>query len=132
MTGIRTKQLTHYWIGECRPGVRRLGQPGRALLPALCVNAEGSVGDGYAAAVAAADGELTGDGDDHAAQQRLACYRHFEAPTSRPRVGRRPSRRSSRASYTAPEGADRRAPADVCPTCHTQLPATKVCDNYCT
>ena len=23
------------------------------------------------------------------------------------------------------------APIDVCPTCNTQLPATKVCDNYC-
>jgi hypothetical protein len=134
VTGIRTKQLTHYWIGDVLGRVSS-DSAGREepLLSALCVNADGSVGEGYAAAVAAADGELTGDGDDHAAQQRLACYRYFEAPDLPAEGG---------SAALTPQLAARRtrlrkariaeAPADVCPTCHTQLPATKVCDNYCT
>jgi hypothetical protein len=134
VTGIRTRQLTHYWIGDVLGRVSRDSMSREEpLLSALCVNADGSVGDGYAAGVAAADGEVNGDGDDHAAQQRLACYRFFEAPDL-PAAG-------GSAALT-PQLAARRtrlrkariaeAPADVCPTCHTQLPATKVCDNYCT
>lgn len=134
VTAIRTKQLTHYWIGDVLGRVARdSSQRGEPLLSALCVNSEGSVGDGYAVAVGEIDGPLTVDGDDHAAQQRLACYRLFEA-TGLPADGgsaaltpqlaaRRTRLRKARIAET---------PADVCPTCHTQLPATKVCDNYCT
>lgn len=134
VTGIRTKQLTHYWIGDVLGRVSRdSAGRGEPLLSALCVNSEGSVGDGYAVAVAAVSDELTGDGDDHAAQQRLACYRFFEAPdlpaeggsaALTPQLAARRTRlRKARIAET---------PADVCPTCNTQLPATKVCDNYCT
>ncbi|MGA8247507.1 MAG: hypothetical protein WB797_11420, partial [Nocardioides sp.] len=80
VSGIRTKQMAHYWIGDVLGRVSRDSTTREEpLLSSLCVNAEGSVGDGYAAAVTAADGEAPGDGDDHAAQQRLACYRFFEA-----------------------------------------------------
>lgn len=130
-TGIRTKQLTHYWIGDVLARVSadstRRGEP---LLSSLCVNAQGSVGPGYAPAVQAAYGRAPADADDHAAQERLACHRHFEAPdlpssggvaalthqvaTARARPVRRP----------VPEPRE----APTCPTCHMQMPATGICD----
>ena len=130
-TGIRTRQLTHYWIGDVLGRVSadstRRGEP---LLSSLCVNAQGSVGPGYAPAVQAAYGRAPDDPDDHAAHERLACHRHFEAPdlpasggvaalthqvaTARARPVRRP----------VPE----RREAPTCPTCHMQVPSTGICD----
>ena len=43
------------------------------------MNAEGSVGAGYAGNVASARGPVEGDSDDHAARERLECYRIFGA-----------------------------------------------------
>src|SRR4051812_5115601 len=81
VTGVRSTQQMHYWIGDVLKRVSvesfRRGEP---LLSALCVSSDGSVGERYSTAVAATTGDLTEDGDDHAAVQRLACYRHFAAP----------------------------------------------------
>ena len=81
VTGIQGSQQMHYWIGDVLNRVSRdaFGR-GEPLLSALCVKADGTVGERYAAAVAETTGDLTGDGDDHAAVQRLACYRYFQAP----------------------------------------------------
>jgi hypothetical protein len=131
-TGIRTAQLAHYWIGDVLGRVTadcaRREEP---LLSALCVNSHGSVGDGYAVAAAAAYGHDVGDGDDHAAAERLACYQHFGA-TDLPADGGTPALTTK---LTASRTRNRKAkiaerPVAQCPTCHMALPATGVCD-YC-
>lgn len=80
-TGVRTKSLMQNWIGETLGRVaadcRRRGEP---LLTSLCVSkVDGTVGPGYAVAVTASYGETPEDVELHAAQERLRCYRHFEA-----------------------------------------------------
>jgi hypothetical protein len=134
VTGVRTSQQMHYWIGDVLGRVSRdsYGR-GEPLLSSLCVNADGSVGERYAASVADTTADLTDDGDDHAALQRLECYRHFEA-ADLPADGGSPALTPALAARRARAKKVRlaEAPIDVCPTCNTQLPATKVCDNYCT
>jgi hypothetical protein len=135
VTGVRTSQQMHYWIGDVLGRVSRdsFGR-GEPLLSALCVNADGSVGERYAASVADTTADLADDdGDDHAALQRLACYRHFGAgdlPDDGGSPALTPALTARRARAKKVRLAE--APVDVCPTCNTQLPATKVCDNYCT
>ncbi|WP_344220484.1 hypothetical protein [Kribbella sancticallisti] len=131
-TGIRTKQLMHYWIGDVLARVAadcsRRGEP---LLSSLCVNTEGSVGDGYAIAVTAAYGEAPEDSDAHAANERLACYQHFEAAGLPPDGGSPalvPRLAASRERARKAALADR--PVAQCPTCHLQVPASGICD-YC-
>lgn len=82
-TGNRTRMLVHYWIGDVLGRVaRKCHEEGMPLLSALCVNAEGSVGEGYGVAVLQTYGEpLPDDLDLHAAGERLECYRRF-APLS--------------------------------------------------
>ena len=79
VTGIRTRMLMHYWIGEVLGAVshesRRRGEP---MLSALCVDSEGSVGPGYGGLLAEY-GPVPEDLDTHAADERLACYRYFHA-----------------------------------------------------
>ena len=131
-TGIRTKQLMQHWIGDVLGRVsaecNRRGEP---LLSSLCVNAEGGVGDGYGIAVHAASGQAPGDLDDHAASERLKCYRYFHA-ADLPKDGGVPAlapqlaasrERSRKAKQSA-------RPIPTCPTCFTELPATGICD-YC-
>jgi hypothetical protein len=137
VTGVRSAQQMHYWIGDVlkRVSTDSFGR-GEPLLSALCVSSDGSVGERYSSAVAATTADLgddaTADGDDHAALQRLACYRHFEA-ADLPADGGTPALTPQLAARRARAKKVRlaEAPIDVCPTCHTQLPATKVCDNYC-
>jgi hypothetical protein len=129
-TGIRTRQLMHYWIGDVLERVsKKCAGRNEPLLSSLCVNAEGSVGPGYASAARGAYGRAPDDLDDHAAHERLACYRHFEAPglpagggvaALTPRLAATRAR-TRRASPVRREVA-------TCPTCHMQLPATGVCD----
>lgn len=158
-TAITTTQPVAKWIGpvlaividECH--VR--GEP---FLSALCVSIQGSVGEGYAAAVEHARGTRPTDPDEHAAEERLSCYRHWEA-TGLPRDGGTPLRtahfktvrkapasrpaspaatpRTTSLGRTAPRKASGSAtpapepkPVPLCPKCFTQVPASGICD-YC-
>jgi hypothetical protein len=132
-TGVMTNQLVHYWIGDVLIRVARTcADRGEPLLPALCVKEDGSVGAGYGKAVIDVRGELTEDADDHAAAERLACYRAFGAEI--PEDGGKPALAPQVAAQRARERA-RRATARpmfegrVCPSCHMAIPATGVCDN---
>ena len=79
-TGITTTQLMPQWIGDVLARVTDECQSrDEPLLSSLCVSAQGSVGQGYADAVEKARGERPEDPDGHAADERLACYRHWEA-----------------------------------------------------
>jgi hypothetical protein len=80
-SGIRTRMLMHYWIGDVLGRVsRECHKSGKPMLPALCVHQDGTIGDGYAAALAENyGGSAPRDLDMHAAEERLKCYRHFGA-----------------------------------------------------
>ena len=62
----------------------------------------------------------------------LDQYRYFQAPDL-PADGGSPALTPQLTARRARAKKIRlaEAPIDVCPTCNTQLPATKVCDNYC-
>jgi len=152
-TGITTTQLVHQWIGDVLARVTDECQSrDEPLLSSLCVSAQGSVGQGYADAVEHARGTRPSDPDDHAATERLNCYRHWQA-TGLPLDGGTPLRtahfvqaRQARSSKPAPRAVTARkkaaskpstaAPAPepkavrLCPRCFTQVPASGVCD-YC-
>lgn len=131
-TGITTRQLMQHWIGDVLGRVSaECARRGEPLLSSLCVTAEGSVGPGYVKAVRDAYGEEPEDLDDHAAHERLACHRHFEAPDLPPDGGGPALTRKLAASRerAARQSTPTPRTTATCPTCHLQLPATGVCDD---
>ena len=156
---IRTKQLHMHWIGDVLTRVSLACVERREpLLSALCVDARGHVGPGYAVAVEMQRGTPLSDPDDHAAHERLACHRWHGADlpedgggpvmTVKPPTPRQPTRatrgpaggqgaspRAATPTRTpAPRAARAAAPAPekplaVCPVHFTVLPATGVCDD---
>jgi hypothetical protein len=155
-SGIEASLPMHRWIGDVLRRVTDDCQSrGEPLLSSLCITAQGSVGQGYADAVERARGTRPADPDDHAAHERLACYRHWEAE-GLPRDGGTPLRTAhftpvrKAASRTptprkpaapkAPKprtvGPRKATPAPpaaatkLCPTCFTEVPASGICD-YC-
>jgi hypothetical protein len=81
VTGIRTRVLLMNWIGQVLGGVSRIShRRGQPMLSALCVHADGTVGDGYGQAILDNyGGPLPDDLDMHAAEERLRCHRSFGA-----------------------------------------------------
>jgi hypothetical protein len=156
---IRTKQLHMHWIGDVLARVSAAcHERGEPLLSALCVDARGHVGPGYAVAVEMQRGTPLADPDDHASHERLACHRWHGADlpedgglpvvTVRPPAPRAPARTTSRSP--GGQGASPRAatptrtagsrttsrpasapekPLAVCPVHSTVLPATGICDD---
>ncbi len=149
---IRTRQAVHYWIGEVLYRVaadcERRREPN---LGSLCIRADGSMGDWYADTVLTLRSEAVTDADEHAAIERLECYRRNGAEL--PEGGGEPHRTvrttPSRIRTTAPKvsttrssGASTRVaktprvaksdapPPKVCGTCFMALPASGHCD-YC-
>src|SRR5437016_3469283 len=67
-SGIRTRMLMHYWIGDVLGRVsRECHGRGEPLLSALCVHEDGTIGPGYSWAVGETYGESPGDLEMHAA-----------------------------------------------------------------
>ncbi|MGD9959725.1 hypothetical protein [Nocardioides sp.] len=148
---IRTRQAVHYWIGDVLFRVasdcERRREPN---LGALCIRADGTMGDWYADTILTLRSESVNDADEHAAFERLECYRRHGAeippgggepartvrvpgartrPTSRvgaparsPRAGK-PTKPARVAKSDAP-------PPKVCDRCFMALPASGICD-YC-
>jgi hypothetical protein len=155
---IRTSQQPRAWLGDVLARVAdECARRAEPLLPALCVDARGRVGNGYATAVEIHRGERLDDPEEHASHERLECYRRFGATlppgdgepmridqpaprrTSRATGGadRSPSGRSTRPDSSRP-GAVRKSaakaaevvekPLVVCPVHFTVLPANGICD----
>lgn len=129
-TEITATQRMHYWIGDVLALVAtECATRGEPNLAALCVNAEGSVGEKYADAVATATGDRPEDPDGHAAIERLACYAHFEAP-GLPADGGvavlTPKLSASRSRVRKATLAAR--PVESCPKCFMVLPAEGPCN----
>ncbi|WP_261563309.1 DUF6884 domain-containing protein, partial [Frankia tisae] len=107
-SGIRTTMLQMHWIGGVLGRVAEdCGSRGEPLLSALCVQKEeGIVGEGYAGAVEAVRGHRPEDPDQHAAEERLACHRHFGATLppdgGRPALTRQVAARRDRQNRAQP------------------------------
>ncbi len=129
-SGIHTKQLTHYWIGDVLSSVAAdCHAKDEPLLSALCVQQNGQIGAGYAAAFTDAYGDpAPEDLDMSAAEERLKCYQFFGAKM--PADGGHPALTPQVA--TKRRTAQKRAQEDrvrpVCPTCHLTVPANGRCD----
>ncbi|CAN5257251.1 hypothetical protein BH09ACT12_BH09ACT12_22220 [soil metagenome] len=131
---VRTRQQIRHWIGDVLAMVTAdCASRSEPLLSALCVNALGSVGDNYARDVEAATGVAPTEGDDHAAAQRLACYRQYEAvglPEDGGFAALTPRLAGTRDRARKARLAERVVP--TCPDCFMELAATGVCDNCLT
>ena len=77
---VRTTQLHMHWIGDV---LRRVSlsciERGEPLLSSLCVDSRGRVGPGYTVVVEDHRREPLLHADEHAARERLQCYRYFGA-----------------------------------------------------
>ncbi len=144
---VRTRQAVHQWIGDVLYRVavdcERRREP---LLNSLCVTAGGAMGEWYADTVLTVRGERVGDAEEHAAQERLECYRRHGAdlppgggePARPPVPERARSSRAAAGTTRAPRKAAASTPRVVkveaalriCDRCFTALPASGHCD-YC-
>ena len=141
---IKTTQLPTHWIGDVLGRVsEECARRGEPFLAALCVDARGHVGAGYVTSVEQLRGPISGDPDEHAAHERLDCYRHFGAtlpegggepayaPVARTAAEGAASRvRAARATKpkVAPKPVVEEKPLVVCPVHFTVVPANGVCD----
>lgn len=127
-SGLHTGQLMRYWIGKVLFRIAEdCGRRDEPMLTALCVTQNGAVGGGYAGAVRSVYGYEPDQPDDHAAEQRFQCYRHFGADL--PADGGRPAvttQVQARRDKQRPTGQIARR-GDVCPTCFTETPVSGNC-----
>ena len=128
-TGVVTTQQMRHWIGPVLAYVtEELPGPLRAVLSALCVKADGSVGAGYASSIEKVRGARPDDPEMDAARERLACYQAYGATL--PADGGRPTlngierERRERAALRASKVIPPRA---ACPECHMQLLTSGIC-----
>lgn len=130
-SGIRTRMLLMNWIGKVLGGVSREShRRGQPMLSALCVHADGTIGDGYRHAVIENYGRASVDLEMHAAEERLRCHQFFGArlppgggvPALTPQVAAQRAARTRRA-----RSEQGRQP--LCPTCNIALPASGLCDS---
>lgn len=130
-SGVSTTRMTHSWIGDVLTRVaRECAARGEPNLGSLCVTTKGGVGQEYAAEVRAVTGSAPADPDQHAADERLACYRHFGAtlPTGGGFSALTPQLTTSRARARK-ERIEAQEPT-LCPVHHIAVPPSGVCD-YC-
>lgn len=131
-TRIRTRQMTHHWVGDVLGRVAQdCADRDEPNLGSLCVNAQGSVGEGYAAAVLAVTGETLEDPDVHASHERLECYRLHGAqdlPDDGGRAALTPKLAGARDRVKKAEILAR--PILTCPRCFMALPPAGTC-NVC-
>jgi hypothetical protein len=130
VSGIRTRALMHYWIGEVLGMVsHQCHARGEPLLSSLCVDASGSVGPGYRSLLSELGASPdSGDLDEHAAAERLRCYQHFGAAL--PVDGGRPAL-TPKLKAVRERARQRSRPVcerKYCPRCHVMLPLSGQCD----
>ncbi len=127
---IAATQRSHVWIGGVLERVaEECAARGEPNLSALCVNAKGSVGDGYLATVPEDTGAAPDDPDTHAAAARLACYTYVGSagiPAGGGVAALTPQLSAARSRLRKAVLAAR--PVDACPKCHMVLPAHGSCD----
>jgi hypothetical protein len=147
---IHTNQQPRYWLGDVLGRVAEdCVSRGEPILPALCVDPNGSVLPMYGGAVEALRGETVDDPDEHAARERLDCHRYFRAalppdggepvvtrrapvrrerPATTSTAGRTTGSRTSSRSTPRATVRKEEKPIAICPVHFTQLPANGICD----
>jgi hypothetical protein len=144
---IKTSQLHTHWMGDVLGRVsEECARRGEPFLASLCVDTRGHVGAGYVTAVEQLRGPMTTDPDEHAAHERLECYRYFgatlpegggepafvpvakgaDSAASRVRAPR--AKAGSKAAKAAAKPVAEEKPLVVCPVHFTVVPANGVCD----
>jgi hypothetical protein len=131
---IRHDGLLTNWIGSVLGRVvEHCAKEQIPHLSSLCVKEDGTVGDGYRHVLLTC-GEAAADTgydqlDDHAAQMRLECYRHFGAqlPAGGGVPALAPKAKAARDYKKAQAKLDE--PPKLCPKCNTVLPLTGKCDD---
>lgn len=122
-TGIRTRKLIHYWVGEVAYAACRSDEP---ILSSLVVDSSHRVGEGYLKAVLDRYGPPPPDDLQwHAAEERLKCHKFFGAVL--PSDGGQPllpPREAKRVQAVRARPLIRQ----TCPTCHLLLPLSGQCD----
>jgi hypothetical protein len=80
-TEVEERRPINWWIGNVLAEVAKINhQQGEPLMSSLVVRAsDGRVGDGYLGLGEEILGEDPDDGEEHAALQRVRCYRFFAA-----------------------------------------------------
>ena len=127
---IRTQQLTHYWIGDVLARVARdCAEREEPMLSALCVNADGSVGDGYAPIVKELTGAKVGDPRRPRRQRAARLLSPLRRGDARRRWSPPADRPARRLADPRAQGGERRPTRRRLSVCNMALPATGVCDN---
>ncbi len=85
-TGIPERRPLHWWIGQVLALVAKQNfERGQPLLSSLVVRAsDGKVGDGYLIPIRQLRGEVPEDAEEHAAIERVRCYRVFNKNQATP------------------------------------------------
>ena len=113
------------WIGDVLTLVGTdCHERGEPLLSALCVQKDGTIGDGYGVALVKINGgDAPDDLDQQAAEERLRCYQHFGAvmPADGGRAQLTPEVTARRRK--AAKQAKEDAPKVTCPKCNIVLAA---------
>ncbi len=128
-SGVRTRSPQHRWVGDLlRTVLDRCTAEGRPQLSALVVHkADGEVGEGYDEVLRATGTEpfvQPMQREEHAAGERLACYRAWGADVpedARPQLSPRLRQRVDARPAAEPR---RGAP---CPSCFLEMPVSGVC-----
>lgn len=128
-TGIRSRSQMRNWIGAVLGKVvDRCHQEQLPSLTALCVRQDQTVGEGYRYVLQVAGIEIPDDLDQHAAQARLACYRHFGATI--PEGGGVAALPPDVMAARKKARSKIEAPVALCAQCFVQLPSSGACDDH--
>lgn len=125
-SGVRTKTLLQNWIGQVLAGVAQsCADSGEVMLTSLCVHRDGTVGAGYAQAVAGYSGARPDDPEMDAADARLSCYRKYavDLPADGGSADLTPQERARRQAAAPPP------PLRTCPVHNTVMPTSGRCDD---
>jgi hypothetical protein len=132
LSGVRTRVLLPNWIGKVLGNVavecHRRGEP---LLSALCVHKNGTIGPGYADAVADTyGGDPPADLELHAGEERLRCHQYFHAlnlPAGGGIGALTPQVAAQRSRARRKSGSHPYVLPKACPTHHLALLASGKC-----
>lgn len=84
-SGIADTQRRQWWISAVLDGAAKLAvEQDEPPVTALCVNAQGKIGDGYLHAPKIPSASTSPDAELSAAEDRLLCYERFAAPSEAP------------------------------------------------
>ena len=123
-TGIRTTQQTRHWIGKVLEGVDRAQPPGPALT-SFVLRKDQTIGEGYAGTLRRRGVPVPEDLELHAAEERLACHRHFGA--AMPPDGGRPTLPPAEVRRRQERRGTASTPPQLCPDCFTELSRSGTC-----